>query len=291
MQTSLRAVQTAAQAMDDLRDNLIILSLGRQGNPKDKEMFDRCSGKARDIAMKNHIPVFRIYTEFFEVKDEPVDKTLCSIANVHANGSSILVLGAAGKGDEEKGGRRPDGQPPMGTIAKSVLERCKVPVLLVKSGAKMDLDVPRVKRQGRDSTPGLNIMVSMDTSIVSERAFDLACKIGTRLDSLFVYHVQMDESSDHLVSELTVQCDKLVDSKNVKEAMVITELRSGKGIREQIDDFVDAKAIDVLFMGSSMLPGQLHPCCNIHSRGRSPQHFLVPHCLTAATPAPCFLGR
>ena len=76
------------------------------------------------------------------------------------------------------------------------LQRCKVPVLLVKTGPRLDLDVPRIKRQGRDGTPGLNIAVSMDSSSVSERALDMACKVATKLDTLYVYHVVVPTEAD-----------------------------------------------------------------------------------------------
>lgn len=235
--------------MNDLRDNLIIVTLCRNGHPKDKETYDRYIGRAKDVAMKNHIPVFRIYTDFVQVEDD-VAGALCSLSNAHANGSSILVLGAAGKGDEDKNGRRPEGQPPMGSIATKVLTKIKVPVLLVKAGAKLDLEVPRVKRQGRDSTPGLNIMVSIDGSAVSERAFDLACKVSTKLDTLYVYHVQTDEDTSGLMKEMRHACDKLLDAKKVAHAGVIAVPKTRNSIREMIEEFVEVKAVDILFMGS-----------------------------------------
>jgi nucleotide-binding universal stress UspA family protein len=251
-ETSMQAVQMAAQSMQDLHDNLIIVTLGRKGNSKDQEVFDRSKSKATEVATKNHIPIFRIYTLFVEIEStDTFDRALCSIANTHANGSCILVMGAAGKGDEDRTGRRAVGQPPMGSIALGCLQRCKVPVLLVKTGPRIDLDVPRIKRQGRDSTPGLNIAVSMDDSPISARAFDMACKVATRLDTLYVYHVQVpNQETAPLMNELRLACDKLMDGKSVQHAAVITEPRGNKAVRDLIEQFVDVKAIDLLFMGS-----------------------------------------
>ena len=113
--------------MNDLRDNLIIVTCAVMGTQK-TETYDRYIGRAKDVAMKN-TPVFRIYTDF--CKSKMMSLGPCSLSNAHANGSSILVLGAAGKGDEDKNGRRPEGQPPMGSIATKVPMKIKVPVLLV----------------------------------------------------------------------------------------------------------------------------------------------------------------
>lgn len=246
--------------MNQLGDNMIIVTLGRSGVPKDKDVFDRSQSKARDVAMKNHIPLFRIYTEFVEIPDNfTLDRAMISVANNHANGYSILVLGAAGKGDEERTGRRPEGQPAMGSLATTCLETCKVPVLLVKSGPKLDMDAPRLKRQGRDSTPGLNLMVSMDMSKVSERAFDMACKMVTKLDTLYVYHVTDNASSETkgLLQELSLACDKLISCNHVAGAELCEE-RKIKTIREHIESFIEEKQVDILIMGSMELskPGK-----------------------------------
>ena len=76
--------------MNDLRDNLIIVTLCRNGHPKDKETYDRYIGRAKDVAMKNHIPVFRIYTDFVQVEDD-VTGALCSLSNAHAIISACLL--------------------------------------------------------------------------------------------------------------------------------------------------------------------------------------------------------
>ena len=60
----------------------------------------------------------------------------------------------------------------MGAIAMSCLTKCKVPVVLVKSGPRLDLDVTRIKRAGRDNTPGLNIMLCLDQHAVTQ---SMAC--------------------------------------------------------------------------------------------------------------------
>ena len=249
---SLRAVQIAAQVMDQMKDNLVIITLGREDNPKDYEIFARNESKAKEVAMKNGVPHFRIVSEFVKIKGD-LFQGLKSLANAHANGSSILVIGAAGKGEEDREAKRPDGQPPMGSIAQRCLEHCKVPVLLVKAGPKLDLDVMRVKRAGRDKTPGLNIAVCMDTTLVSQRAFDVGCKMLKKGDSLLVLHVSDDEeSSTPLVQELTLSCDKLLSGGKCAKAEVCCELRGNKkqSVRHYIEAFVEDRSIDVLVMGS-----------------------------------------
>ena len=94
-------------------------------------------------------------------------------------------------------------------------------------------------------------MVSMDGSVVSKSAFDLACKVATKLDSLYVYHVQTDESTTMMVNEVRLSCDKLLDTKKVVNAAVITAPKTSKSIRDLIEEFIEVKAIDLLFMGSS----------------------------------------
>ena len=73
----------------------------------------------------------------------------------------------------------------MCALAQACLIRCKVPVCLVKAGPRIDTDgMTRLKRVGRDSTPGLNIMVPLDGSVVSELAFDMALKISAKADTI-----------------------------------------------------------------------------------------------------------
>ena len=273
-ETSFRAIQTAAQVMTDLHDNLIIVSLGR--SDKDKQVFEMCKNRAQDVAMKNHCPLMRIYLQYVQIPDSMnLDKAIINLANTHANGSSVLVIGAAGKGDEAKSGIRPAGQYAMGSFATSCVETCKVPVILVKSGGKLELDMPRVKRQGRDTTPGLNMMVSMDASPVSQRAFDLGLKMLTRLDTLFVYHVTdgKSERRAHMLNEMSLACDKLMDGRMCAQASLIEEPKT-KTIKDHIEDFIEVR-IPALHASLS-LPALLSPlwvlcpCNTLSSRSLSP---------------------
>ena len=82
-------------------------------------------------------------------------------------------MGLWGSGDEINfKGARPSGQPPIGSLALACMERCKQPVILVKSGEAPPSGTDRIKRVGNNHTPGINVMVSMDTSAVSRKAFE-----------------------------------------------------------------------------------------------------------------------
>ena len=249
----MQAVQVAARMMDEYKDNLVITMFGRQES--DKDQFSRFSSKAQEVAMKNSIPLMRIYLEFLVIKeDAAIDEKLITLANSHDNGSSILVLGAAGKGNEDKTGTsRPGGQAPMGAIAMSCLTKCKVPVVLVKSGPRLDLDVARIKRAGRDNTPGLNIMLCLDQHAVTRMATDMALAIATKLDSVYAFHVATKtEESQHVVHEYTSIMDKASTSGKHANATFVT-VEKTKSIKEHIDHFVDDMAIDLIFMGSTEL--------------------------------------
>lgn len=249
-QLSFRSVQLASQLMHQLNDNLVIVTLGRESSAaKDQEMFDRFKSRAQDVAMKNGVPLMRIHIELVKIPESmPFEKGLLQLGNAHDNGSSVLVLGAAGKGDEEKRGRKPEGQPPMGHLATACLQQSKVPVVLVKSGPKVDLDVPRIKRAGRDGTPGLTFCVTVDNSTVSGLAFDLACATVQKGDTLYGFHVK-DNDRGALGADFGPTLTKLEDTGACKKAEFVIEPKS-KSIREHIEDFIDEKSVDVIIMGS-----------------------------------------
>ena len=73
-------------------------------------------------------------------------------------------------------------------------------MVLVKSGQRIDLEVVRVKRQGRDGSSGLNFLVTMDGSNVAQQAFDLACRFAGKHDTLYGLHVS-DGSNSKLIDE------------------------------------------------------------------------------------------
>lgn len=214
---SLRAVQVASFMIDQYHDNLVIVTLGVKANDK-ADIYDHGSVKAKDVAQRCGLVYNRIFTEFVPVPSSmSVQDTLISLAENNPSGGAVLVLGAAGKGDESKHGPpRPTGQPPIGSIAMACVERCKQPVVLVKSGLDRTAGSDRIKRIGNDGTPGLNIMVALDTpktagQDVSKKAFDMALTLGTRggagrsMDSVFLYHVTQP-GDEQLVSTTRETC-------------------------------------------------------------------------------------
>ena len=253
-QLALRAVQVAAFMLDQYNDNLVILTLGRQASDK-TDIFDRFVDRAKSIAIRSGVLLDRLYCEYVELPEtfKKFDDALVYLGNHESAGGAILVMGAAGKGDEAgaKKSSRPGGQPPIGSIALACLQRCKQPVVLVKSGKIPDTSDDRIKRIGSDGTKGLNIMVSMDMSDVSRKAFDTALTFGTKgrdrkSDSIFLFHVQQS-GDEKLVEEYSVMQDKLKDEYT---SVTWCSVDKSGDIHQQIDKFIDDNKIDVVVMGS-----------------------------------------
>ena len=253
-QLALRAVQVAAFMLDQYNDNLVILTLGRQASDK-TDIFDRFVDRAKSIAIRSGVLLDRLYCEYVELPEtfKKFDDALVYLGNHESAGGAILVMGAAGKGDEAgaKKSSRPGGQPPIGSIALACLQRCKQPVVLVKSGKIPDTSDDRIKRIGSDGTKGLNIMVSMDMSDVSRKAFDTALTFGTKgrdrkSDSIFLFHVQQS-CDEKLVEEYSVMQDKLKDEYT---SVTWCSVDKSGDIHQQIDKFIDDNKIDVVVMGS-----------------------------------------
>lgn len=211
----MRAVGHAAFLVDQYHDNLILVTLGKNAGDKEK-IYDRYIQKARDVALRCGVVVFRVFTEFVELPNGwKVEDALVHLADsTSPMGGTVLVLGAAGKDFEAtEAGAKPMGQPPMGSLALACLEKCKQPVVLVKSGAAPS-DANRIKRIGNDGTPGLNILICLDGSDVSRKAFDMALTFGTKgkdrkADSLFLYHVRDDTDpakSKAITDEFSIMC-------------------------------------------------------------------------------------
>ena len=254
LQLALRAVQVAAFMLDQYNDNLVILTLGRQDSDK-TDIFDRFIDRAKSIAMRSGVVHDRLYCEYLQLPEEfkKFDDALVYLSNHENAGGAVLVMGAAGKGDEAnaKKSSRPGGQPPIGHIALACLQRCKQPVILVKSGKIPDSGNERIKRIGSDGTKGLNIMVSMATSDVSRKAFDTALTFGTKgrdrtSDSIFLFHVQQS-GDEKLVEEYSVMHDKLKDEYT---GVTWCSVAKSGDIHQQIDKFIDDNKIDVIVMGS-----------------------------------------
>lgn len=243
---SLRATMVAGQLMDPLHDDIIICTLGR--SEKERSTLDGVKSKAEDLARKSGANPLRIRSEFVLIPQEfAYSQALCYLANHEANGSAILVVGAAGKGDEDRSGRKPEGQPPMGKLAQFCLQRCKVPVVLVKSGGKrieLLLESARIKREGRDGQAGLHVMVCVEPSTVATMAFDLAIDQFVRSsDRLCLFHVATDAAVAARQRALAMAtCDKLSSTRAVASANYL-EVHKTHSIREHIEDFIYAHQV------------------------------------------------
>ena len=131
------------------------------------------------------------------ILEDSDDDALVHLSNFTNTGGAVLVMGAAGKGLELKyKGAKPPGQPPIGSLAMACVQRCKQPVILVKSGPAPPTGGERIKRAGLDGTKGLNLMVTVEkdaSAHVSRKAFDMALGFGTKglerkFDTVFLYH-------------------------------------------------------------------------------------------------------
>ena len=209
-QLSMRAVMHACYLVDQYADNLLLVSLGRS-EKDEQDMTSRFLPKAKDIAQRSGLDYNRLYTEHVSLPSGMgIDEALIYLTDHTTPGGAVLVIGCAGKGDESKKGARKNAQPPIGSIAQACLDTCRQPVVLVKSGEAPAEGSERIKRIGNDGTPGINIMVSLDESVVSRKAFDIALSLGTRgmtrrKDTLFLYHVQQPGDQD-VYQEYTPMC-------------------------------------------------------------------------------------
>ena len=257
---SMRSVMVAAMHADQYNDNLIIVTLGKSDGDR-ATIFDRFASQAKDIAMRCGHPFVRIATEYVEVpRDMSLADTLIELVDrgTQPVGGTVLVMGAAGKGDEGRNqGRKPAGQPPMGSLAFACLEQCKQPVILVKSGPAPPTGGERIKRAGLDGTKGLNLMVTVEkdaSAHVSRKAFDMALGFGTKglerkFDTVFLYHVKNGGDDSAFYEEYKEELEKLNKGGMYKETSCVIEPKKHE-IRQHIEEFVEAKNVDLLVMGS-----------------------------------------
>lgn len=257
------------QLMDQMKDNLLIVMLGKAHDDAAGALFASCKSKAAEIAMHAGVPQMRTAVELVRIpNDFELDSGLIYLANHHASGSTVLVIGAAGKGldDASRGKKRPEGQPPMGQLAKMCVQKCKVPVVTVKSGGHVrPLRGPPRERIGRSGEKGLNIMTCVDVSPVSHAAFDLMTMFFQPGDRVHAFHVHdsehasitsgLDLASVSLKAMYTNECEKITAAtKGAVEAQLHwINKAGGKSIREHIERFVDDNMIDVIIMGSVVL--------------------------------------
>ena len=129
----------------------------------------------------------------------------------------------------------------MGSIAAACLERCKVPVVLVKSGKRID-STRRESNAGRD---GLNMMVALDASAVSRVTCDMAISMTRHVDSIYGFHVSgFVPCKQQIVQEYSAVFAKLAENKACALALSKHEKQRPARPHRRLDD----KAIDI-FMG------------------------------------------
>lgn len=200
--TGDRGVRLAAMLMKE-RDRLSIVTVPAKGDRSDdsKGLLASAESYARHIGLRGP----QISTEVVSLKDGwTLPGAIIHLAN-HRQGA-VVVMGAAGRGAEsaaKTSGNRPHGQPPMGSVAKEVMERCKVPVILVKAVAIPQLDKTDLHlRDRRTGEVSLKICCTIDGTTLSQKAFDTALHLCRSCDTLTVVHVDdSDQAVIHAVSE------------------------------------------------------------------------------------------
>jgi len=135
----------------------------------------------------------------------------------------------------------------------------KVPVLLIKEthisksgrGEQALTDLAKESRQRKcraTGSPGLNIMVTVDATTVSHRAFDYAVSCCRRGDTLISFHIADDKGPSNIwvPEELAKQEQaRKIDTRNV------TLLKQGRGIKDHVKDWVNSNQPDLTVMGSA----------------------------------------
>ena len=295
---ALQAVSIAAAMMHETKDQLLILTLGREG--KDEDAYKHFKDDAVEEAKKWRVLPKHIFSEFKRLDDTwTYAQALMYIANHLDNGAATLVVGAVGKGDEERRhGRRPEGQLPMGKMAIELLNKTKVPVMLIKSDTGIQLPGPERKiskppRVGRSGASGYRWLIPLDPSAACEMAFDKLVLYAQAQDSIFGFHVRAAEPvlpppsmstskrqvSDSLVAKYREALDKVVASGGVREAEVVIQPHS-LSVKDAILAFADQHAVDFIVSGAVEL--ELRPRLRTRlSRARtSPNLTSLTHTLT-----------
>ena len=263
---ALQAVSIAAAMMHETQDQLLILTLGREG--KDEDSYKQFKDDAVEEAKKWRVLPKHVFSEFKKLDPSwSYAQALMYIANHLDNGAATLVIGAVGKGDEERRqGRRPEGQLPMGKMALELVNKTKVPVMIIKSDMGIQLPGPERKiskppRVGRSGKSGYRWLVPLDPSAACEMAFDKLVLYAQAQDSIFAFHVRSAEPvlppptaaaasasrqvSDNLVAKYQEALDKVVANGGVNEAQVVVHPHS-LAVKDAILAFADQQAIDFI---------------------------------------------
>jgi len=229
---------------------LLALNMAKSGDPENSKIFNEAETQARAAGVN----MFKSFsTKSLKIPDgwSLVD-TLVYFANHTARFRGRLVLGAKGLtgADQPKMDR-------LGHVALSCLDRVKVPVTIVKEawrGASGDHNaMGRIMRVGRNGLPGLTIVVTIDGTDISLRAFDYAADLVRPKDRLICLHVE-SSGDRHLAPELqthyTTELGKIEQS--VKEASTEFTIipRTGSALSDDIVSYCEKISADLIVLGS-----------------------------------------
>jgi nucleotide-binding universal stress UspA family protein len=172
--------------------------------------------------------------------------------HVHGAGSTRLVLGAAGVTAQSTGAGHTEYRfARLGGIAKQCLAKVKVPVTIVKEPwVYREGPLGRVQRLGRNGEPGVTIVCCVDSSNLSELAFDMAVSLCREGDTLRAIHVSGHDrkgESELVASSYSAECQKVADAKGLASAEFVACDIHGSIADTVIQATADA---DVIVMGS-----------------------------------------
>lgn len=215
----------------------------------------------------------------------------CSIADKLVQESNrvtahaFLVMGAAGKGEQDSGQVHPPGQMPMGRVALECLTKTRCPIILTKNalhGTRCETDGAVATRSGRSpsKTDGLVFGVCVDGSNVSERALDVAVQFCNSTqdgregatDDVLVLHAPMRSSGTGLTpnrrrsvgstqsvekairSRYEAECDRLqAEGAAARAAFKMVDRHHCEPIESALIEACEEEHVDVCFIGSTAL--------------------------------------
>ena len=178
-----------------------------------------------------------------------VKQTLLYQANHHA---AMVVMGSAGKGAEDCGKARPKGQAPVGSVAQEVMNRCKIPVVLVRSNSEAVYQAEA--GSGQHTRRAMHFTVCVDGSLVAKKAFDFSlqiCKPGDTLRAIYVSDGQRKEALERVRLEYTGECAKVSAAGAVDARFAV--VRQTASIRDAIVGHAEESNCDMLVTGSMEL--------------------------------------
>lgn len=179
-EVSYRCIRLAASLMNAGADRLELLHISDPSLVDLDEklipqnILDRCQEEVQAAGVRP----FRWKIQHATLRESrSVSATIMHVANRHA---AILVLGATGMGTEVLRGASTSSSA-MGSVTEACLNRCKVPLLLVRSGP------PEAPQHAL--APKRRLAAFLGGSNSSQLAYDVALSLSRAGDSLRLLHV------------------------------------------------------------------------------------------------------